>query len=515
MNTPPNPTTSPFEGHLAIEAELRESEARFRAAFENSTIGIGLLDLDGRIRAANATVCEMSGYSEQELKQRTDNQNVYPADLDIGRDLHEEMLAGRLNSYTVEKRYIRKNGQVFWARLTLSLVRGEAGQPLYLVGLIEDIDSQKQTVAELRESEARFRAMFENTAVGVSLMTLDRRIVQINPTVTRITGYTDEDMASLDPTTLIYPEDRLLDRELFAELIAGKREQYLMEKRYIHKDGHLFWGRINFALVRDADAQPLYIVGILEDISEEKRAAERLAAQEENHRRLLEQRIAQRTEELNLANERLRDTAAREAVAAERTRLARDLHDAVTQTLFSTTLIADVLPEIWDKHPEEGLRRLEELRQLTRGALAEMRMLLVELRPNALIEVPLATLLRQLTEAMVGRSRINIQFNADGERQLPADVQVGLYRIAQEALNNVVKHAKARQAFVTLRLGDSVRLVIADDGMGFDPGTITADHLGVKIMHERAAAIAAIFHLHSGSGQGTQISVTWESDDSL
>jgi signal transduction histidine kinase len=131
------------------------------------------------------------------------------------------------------------------------------------------------------------------------------------------------------------------------------------------------------------------------------------------------------------------------------------------------------------------------VRQLTRGALAEMRTLLVELRPNALVDVPLPTLLRQLAEALTGRARINIQFTAKGERKLPAEVQVGLYRIAQEALNNVVKHAKSTQALVNLYCGDAVRLTVADNGAGFDPATVTADHLGLKIMRERAEAIGS------------------------
>jgi signal transduction histidine kinase len=88
-------------------------------------------------------------------------------------------------------------------------------------------------------------------------------------------------------------------------------------------------------------------------------------------------------------------------------------------------------------------------------------------------------------------------------------VQVGLYRIAQEALNNVVKHAKATQAVMTLRLGETVRLTVADNGTGFDPTTVTADHLGLKIMHERADAIQARLTIYSEPGEGTQISVTW------
>jgi signal transduction histidine kinase len=215
---------------------------------------------------------------------------------------------------------------------------------------------------------------------------------------------------------------------------------------------------------------------------------------------------------LNKANELLQQKAAQDAVVSERTRLARELHDAVTQTLFSATLIADVLPELWEMNLAEGRRRLAELHQLTRGALAEMRALLVELRPNALIEVPLPTLLRQLTEAITGRARINVQLNVDGQCKLPADVQVALYRITQEALNNIIKHSHATQAMVTLRLGETVRLTVADNGSGFDRSTVTADHLGLKIMRERAEAIGAKFSVYSEPGEGAQISVIWQSE---
>jgi PAS domain S-box-containing protein len=494
------------------ELERLQMAERFRAAFESSAIGMGLMTLDGTILAANAAVCRMSGYTEAELLQRNDSQNVYPPDAQVGMDKFAEMLAGQRGYYSVERRYLRKSGEVFWTRLTLSLVRDAAGQPAYLIGMVEDIDEQRRKSAALAESEARFKAVFDSAAVGVAIMTLDRRIVEINPTASRIIGYSPEEIAKINPSELAVEEDRYVDRELFAELVAGQRSQYLVEKRYIHRNGSLFWGRVNFASVRSVDGQPLYIVGMIEDITEEKGAAERLAAQEAEHRALLEQRIAARTEELNRANELLREKAALDAVAAERTRLARELHDAVTQTLFSTTLIADVLPVLWEMNRAEGERRLAELRELTRGALAEMRTLLMELRPNALVEAPLPALLRQLTEAMIGRARIAIELSTEGERRLPPDVQVGLYRIAQEALNNVVKHAHATQAVVTLRLGEPVRLAIADDGAGFDSGAVTADHLGLRIMRERAEAIGARLTVTSEPGEGTQVTVVWQNN---
>jgi len=150
-------------------------------------------------------------------------------------------------------------------------------------------------------------------------------------------------------------------------------------------------------------------------------------------------------------NARLYEQAERAAVAAERSRLARDLHDAVTQTLFSASLISEVLPRIWERDPEEGRRRLDELRELTRGALAEMRTLLLELRPSALVDAALNDLLRQLAESITGRARVPVAVELEGKCTLSPEVKIALYRIAQEALNNVAKHAGASQATVHLR----------------------------------------------------------------
>jgi PAS domain S-box-containing protein len=169
-------------------SELQESEARFKAAFQSSAIGMGLLTLDGKILQVNDAVLKMSGYSEEELLQRTDYENVYPEDRDLGRDMHRELLAGKRDWYQVEKRYVRKNGDVFWARVTLSAVRDAGGKILYLVGLLDDIDIQRKALESLQESEAQFRALFEHSAVGIGLMGLDRVLLDMNPAACRMFG---------------------------------------------------------------------------------------------------------------------------------------------------------------------------------------------------------------------------------------------------------------------------------------------------------------------------------------
>ncbi|MBA3532368.1 MAG: sensor histidine kinase, partial [Ardenticatenales bacterium] len=216
---------------------------------------------------------------------------------------------------------------------------------------------------------------------------------------------------------------------------------------------------------------------------------------------------------LAIENARLRAQVEQSAVAAERNRLARDLHDAVTQTLFSTSLIAEVLPQLWERNPDEALRRLEELRQLTRGALAEMRTLLFELRPAVLITTELGELLRQLAAAAMGRTRLPVSVAIEGAGLLLPGVQVALYRIAQEALNNVTKHANATEASIDLRFEpEGVTLHIRDNGRGFDLDKVNPERLGRDIMRERAGAIGATLEIKSQLGQGTDIFVIWRNN---
>jgi signal transduction histidine kinase len=152
-----------------------------------------------------------------------------------------------------------------------------------------------------------------------------------------------------------------------------------------------------------------------------------------------------------------------------------------------------------------------------------MRTLLLELRPAALLEANLTDLMRQLVEATAGRARLDVDFSAEGSCTLPPDVQVTLYRIAQEALNNITKHAAAHRARVHIHCNQSpgrhtkqesvsqFELLIQDDGRGFDPGEIKPDHMGLSIMRERAEAIGAALDIQTEIGHGTQVHVIWPS----
>ncbi len=207
-----------------------------------------------------------------------------------------------------------------------------------------------------------------------------------------------------------------------------------------------------------------------------------------------------------LSNARLAQRVSELAAAEERQRLARDLHDAVNQSLWTAALSAESLmndvPADSDLH-----RRIDRLRQLTRGALSEMRELLLELRPSELAEVELRELIGHLLNALEARRTIDV--TVDLQRvKLGPEVNVALYRIAQQSLSNMAQHSNANAVDVRLTAGPPVVLSIADNGDGFDEADVPSGHLGLQIMRERAESVGARLDIQSCAARGTTVTVT-------
>jgi PAS domain S-box-containing protein len=215
---------------------------------------------------------------------------------------------------------------------------------------------------------------------------------------------------------------------------------------------------------------------------------------------------------VTLANAELYEHAQALAALQERQRLAQNLHDAVNQSLFSAGLITEVLPRLWDRDPDAGKSSLQDLRHLINGAMAEMRALLAELRPTTLTDTELGDLLLILGNAFTGRTNIPVNIMVIGDRRLKAQTQVAVYRICQEALINIAKHANAKN--VEIELNHSARwlsLKIRDDGCGFEiSGSLDAGHYGLSMMRERAEATGGVLEISSQVGLGTEIEVRWK-----
>jgi len=216
---------------------------------------------------------------------------------------------------------------------------------------------------------------------------------------------------------------------------------------------------------------------------------------------------------ITLVNAELYENAQKLAALEERQRLARNLHDAVNQSLFSAGLIADVLPRLWDRDQDEARKSLDDLRRLTRAAQAEMRMLVSELRPLALTDSNLNDLLHQLADAFTGRTNIRVTVTITGEDILNSNVQVVVYRICQEGLNNIAKHAAASRVKIKLQYtAGKVDMHIQDNGRGFDSNLSLPGHYGLSMMYERAEAVGALLTVTSQPGHGTELVMRWAED---
>jgi signal transduction histidine kinase len=205
----------------------------------------------------------------------------------------------------------------------------------------------------------------------------------------------------------------------------------------------------------------------------------------------------------------LRRQAGELAASEERSHLARELHDSVTQALFSMTLVARSVEMLLDRDPDAARAQLAQLRDLQREALAEMRALIFELRPGNLEQDGLTRALRTHTAALQGRIGLPVVVESTVDERLPLPIEEVLYRIAQEALHNVVKHANAQQVRVEVgRVSSGVRMRIVDDGRGFDPDKVPTGHLGLAGMQSRATKVGAKFACRSVPGSGTTVEVT-------
>jgi signal transduction histidine kinase len=219
---------------------------------------------------------------------------------------------------------------------------------------------------------------------------------------------------------------------------------------------------------------------------------------------------------LAIEHARLSAQAEQAAVAAERSRIARDLHDAVSQSLFAASMTADSVAKSLGPESAPVAEQLRMLQQLNRGALSEMRVLLFELRPDALRQAPLGELLRHLAESMSSRAGISVGLSVQGDGVLPLPVKEQMYRIAQEALGNMARHSHASEASVAIRNdGDAFcELVVKDNGIGFDPAVGKPGHLGLQTMRERAEEIGANLDIASEIGKGTTLTAVWELETS-
>ena len=336
----------------------------------------------------------------------------------------------------------------------------------------------------LKESEEQFRAIFNQSTAGISEMDLSARFFLVNDRLCELLGYTRDEMLGMRMHDITHPDDLPRSMELFGELVTNHKN-FIVEKRYVHKNGAVIWARSNVSIIRDAEGAIKCVLAITNDISE-----------------------------LKEAEAALMETQREKAVAQERQRLARELHDSVTQALFSAGVITESIPHMLQRQPDKALTQLDNLGTLIRGASSELRTLLWELRPEKIAQTGLASLLTQLAYSVQARKPLKVFLRIHGEYEqlLPPQVLMAFYRIAQESINNIIKHSDATRIKIMMRRTETyVMMDILDDGQGFD-NSMDKSGFGLMIMRERAEEAGARLDIFSDKGKGTRIRLFWQGE---
>ena len=258
---------------IAAEASLRRSEAQFRAIFELSAVGQAQADpLTGRLLRVNHRFCEIVGYSEEELLELTFLDLTHPEDRERTQTELARLVRGEIPEYQMQKRYCRKDGGTIWGQVHVSLVPGGPNEPPRTAAIVQDITAAKQLEFSLRESEERFRCLFDQAAVGVGRSSLDRVVMDVNPGLCRMLGCTREELVGKTIRDLSHPDEYESSAAALQPLFAGLVESIPMERRFRHQAGHYIETHTVAALIRDGEGRPASIVAVVLDITERKRA---------------------------------------------------------------------------------------------------------------------------------------------------------------------------------------------------------------------------------------------------
>ena len=530
-----------------MKSAISEDGQLYQSIFESAADGLIIADLKtGRVINANPAACAMHGYTCTEFVGMLTVKFIHPDSQHTFSNYLRAFRAGMALDTHVQ--HVRRDGSTFPAewRGTAFTYQGRA----CLLGLVRDVSLRVKTAEKLHQ-RVKARTREQNTLLEIShtlASTLELQPGLILEQLREIIEYTHAGLFGLTDSMLTAlavcgPQAleqaapfqiRLDGPETLNTLFNGHRPIRIADVTSGDPEAKLLHSLLNgnaAMLLKDVRAWmwvPLAVKGrIIGGLG--------IAHTRRNyftpHHAALALSMADQVA-ITMVNAELYEHARTLAALQERQRLAQNLHDAVNQSLFSAGLIAEVLPRLWERDQAEARHSLEDLRRLTRGALAEMRELLAELRPSVLTDSSLGDLLRQLANAFTGRTNTPVSVKIAGEHVLPAEIQVALYRICQEALNNIAKHAGASLVEIDLqyeagKMVDttiavakagapqqisvrSVEMRIRDDGAGFDTGEVNAPgHYGLGMMCERAEAVKARLTVTSQPGGGTVVRLVW------
>jgi PAS domain S-box-containing protein len=471
------------------ETALRESERRFRQLAENIREVFWMRTPEiSEILYVSPTYESIWGQPRESLSSdpRSFLDAIHPEDRERAVSVMEHE---QERGFELEYRIVKPDGQVRWVWDRGFPVRDESGRVYRIAGIAEDITERKQAEQELRKSEERYRDLVENARDVIYTTDLEGTYTSVNKAGEQLLGYTREEALKLSPADVIAPEYLAKARQMLARKLAGESET-VYELEAVRKDGRRVTIELNTRLVY-RDNVPVGVQGIGRDVTERKRAEERLRK----------------------SNEKLRALAARlQAVREEESiKIAREIHDelggGLTGLKMDVSWIERRMPGVGDEAIRQKLRSMSELIDET---IQKVRNISTELRPSVLDDLGLAAAIEWQAREFQRRTEIECVITSlDEEVALSAEKSTAVFRIFQEVLTNVARHARATRVEISMekRDGDLV-LKVCDDGRGIRESDISDTRsLGLLGMRERAVVFGGVVEIEGARGRGTTVTV--------
>lgn len=506
-----------------LEQSISENREIYLLAIEATNLGIYDTKVEDHDLSLKENWLVRLGYDPLLARNQdiTWENLIHPDDRDRVLTSFAQELKGEIDSLVMEYRLRDSNGNYRWIiesskRIGTSKKNGK----LRIVGTHYDITARKLAEEAQREQQNFTDALISSTNVFNSTLDLDKLIYLILTYVGRVVPSDDSDVWLLDKNkknvspalrkdmdgnvlstpSVILPID---DIEIFKEIVHTGKHVYLPD---IKPNSFPIPSRNTNS--RSCLCLPVMFGDIL--LGFLVLNSSRKNYYTSTHMQRLQAFVNQAA--VAIRNAQLYTQAKEAAALEERQRLARDMHDVISQTLFSATIKAEALPYLLESESPEILKEnLQELHRLTRGALAEMRTMLMELRPNTIVNTDFGNLLTQMVEGLAGRTTAKIELSANGVGLMPPEVQTAFFRIAQESINNILKHSKANHISIQyVNRKEDVTLSIKDNGCGFDPSKVSSERMGLRIMGERADSVGAKLTIASQPGKGTTIQNLWK-----
>jgi PAS domain S-box-containing protein len=468
---------------------IQQNDLWFEECFDAAYQFMGVLDETGRILRVNRAALEFTGLSQADIINLPLWLIPWPALERQNRQVLRQVvflaIAGQTGLNELKIRSRNQTEKII--EFSVKPVRDKTGLLKFLFAEGRDITAYRRTREALFQSEARFRTIFEESGIGIVIKGINGKMLDCNPAFQAMVGYTAAELRQRDYLKITHPLDKKTSRKLFNALVAGKSENYSVEKRYLHKNGEVVWSRITASVVRDQNGAAKFVIGMVENISSNK----------------------QIETELNELQQRLR-----EGREMERLRFAQDLHDGPLQEIIGVSYqVQELVNSIQEDASREQLRAIrKDLQNLAHS----VRTICGELRPPTLAPFGLEKTIRSHLEGFqAAHPELSVisKLAHDGQ-SLPEHTRIVLFRIYQESLNNILRHAQAKTVKIQFRLtAQKAILEIQDDGCGFELPNhwiklARRGHLGLVGAMERAREAGGSLDVLTAPGKGTLIRVS-------